>query len=104
MSDFQFEYDKKKIKQFLELLERKIDFERYNKPILSYKTDDDFVYYTVWEEEILEKLGVGNISGYDYRDPVFFCPDWITDEGLDDDEDFDDDDDFLDDLDDLENL
>ena len=49
-------------------------------------------------------MGSGNISGYDYRDSVFFCPDWITNEGLDDDELDDDDDDFLDDLGDLEDL
>ncbi len=104
MSDFLFEYDKERIKQFLQLLERKIDFERFNKPILSYKTEGDYVYYTVWEEEILERLGLENISGYDYRDPIFFCPDWITNEGLDDEDEDDDDEDFLDDLEDLEDL
>ncbi len=102
MNEFKIEFDKKKIEEFLELLGRKLDLNRYNKPILSYRTDDDAVYYTIWEEEILERLGIDNISGHDYRDPIFFCPDWVTDKEIDDDFDDDfDDDDLFDDLDDL---
>ncbi len=101
MSEFKIEFDRKKIEQFLSLLERKLDLNRYNKPVLSYRTDDDAVYYTVWEEEILERLGFNNVSGHDYKDPIFFCPDWVTGKDVEDDLDDIDDDDLFDDLDDL---
>jgi len=95
------ETKRKRIMEFLQLIEKNVHFERFLKPVLTYSFDDDLVYFSIWEEDILEKFGFENIYGHDFKESIFFCPDWMTNqkETLEDDD--LDDDDLLEDLDDL---
>ena len=89
------EHDKKKIREFLDLLDNdKYDLRRYSKPALVYLVDEDKrIKYSLWEKDMLERFGLDNVEGWDYEDDLAFCPDWVIDAEEDDDDDFDDEDD-----------
>ena len=91
---FKSESSRKKIKEFIYLIENeKIDLRRFTHPVLVWTIKDQKVGYTVWEEDLLNRFGLENVDGWDYEEDVSFAPDWIFDE----DEDYyldDDDDDF----------
>jgi len=86
------EKDRKKIREFFELVENeKYDLRRYSVPVLVYMVDENKrVKYSLWELDLLNRFGLENVDGWDYEEDSSFCPDWVMD---DDDEDFDDDDD-----------
>ncbi len=91
---FKKEEDLKKIKEFLEMVENhKIELRRFKNPVLVWSILDGTVYYSFWEEELLDKFGLDNVDGWDYEEDMLFCPDWVIDEK--EEEDFDDDDDDL---------
>jgi len=50
---------------------------KYNKPILVYKVDDKTVYYSIWESDMLDRFGLENVDGWDYKEDTIFCPDWV---------------------------
>jgi hypothetical protein len=87
------EKDRDRIREFFNLLEDEhYDLRKFSHPILVYKVEDERVFYSLWEESLLQRYGLKNVDGWDYEDDVLFCPDWVR--GLDaDDDDFDDDDD-----------
>ncbi|MCL1827008.1 MAG: hypothetical protein FWG20_03105 [Candidatus Cloacimonetes bacterium] len=87
------ESDRKKIREFLDLLDNeKYNLTRYSKPVLVYLVDENKrVKYSIWEEDMLNRFGVENVDGWDYEDDLSFCPDWVADD--EDDDDWDDDDD-----------
>jgi hypothetical protein len=88
--DFRQEKDKKLIKEFLDLVENhKIEIRHYKNPVLVWANSDGVCHYSFWEEETLQRFGLANVDGWDYREDLLFCPDWIADE--DEDEDFDED-------------
>jgi len=92
---FKQETDKKRIMEFLDLVENdKVELRNYKKPVLVWAVDDDTVYYSFWEQELLDKFGIDNVDGYDYRENLGFCPDWVSD-----DDDWDDEGDEEDDID-----
>ena len=89
------EHDKKKIREFLDLLDNdKYDLRRYSKPVLVYLVDEDKrIKYSLWEKDMLDRFGLDNVEGWDYEDDLAFCPDWVIDLEEDDDlDDFDDED------------
>lgn len=89
---FREEKEKKKIKEFLDLVENhKVDIRHYKHPVLVWASNEGVCYYSFWEEETLVRFGLNNVDGWDYEEDLLFCPDWMTDE--DEDEDFDDEDD-----------
>ncbi|MBM4403952.1 MAG: hypothetical protein FJ042_06200 [Candidatus Cloacimonetes bacterium] len=93
---FKQESDKKRIVEFLDLVENdKVEMRKYRKPVLVWAVENDTVYYSFWEQELLDKFGLDNVDGYDYQENLGFCPDWISDE----DDDWDDDEDDSDDID-----
>ncbi len=76
------EADRVRIREFFDLMENeKYDLRKYSKPILVYKVEDGTVYYSLWEEDILDRFGLKNVDGWDYKDDAGFCPDWVI--GLD---------------------
>jgi len=92
--EFRKEKDTKKILEFIELSENyKIELRRYREPVLVWAVEDGTAYYSIWENEMLEKFGLENVDGWDYEEDLLFCPDWMADEEdkLDDDEDDDED-------------
>jgi len=92
------EYDRKKIREFLDLLENeKYDHKIFTKPVLVYFVDENKkVKYSIFEHDLLMKFGLENVDGWDHEDDIVFAPDWVQ-ESNDDDDDFDDDDDDFDD-------
>ncbi|MEF3695471.1 MAG: hypothetical protein V3576_09040 [Candidatus Cloacimonadota bacterium] len=83
----------KKIKEFLDLVENhKVDIRHFKHPALVWGEQDGTIYYSFWEEELLDRFGLQNVDGWDYEEDKLFCPDWISDPD-DDDDDLDDDDD-----------
>ncbi len=89
-----FEKDRDKIREFFDLLEDEhYELRKFSHPVLVYKSDEDNVYYSLWEESLLQRFGLKNVDGWDYKHDIMFCPDWVTGE---DDDDYDDDDDDLD--------
>ncbi|HAN41220.1 MAG TPA: hypothetical protein GX398_05885 [Candidatus Cloacimonetes bacterium] len=89
--DFKQESSTKKIKEFLDLVENdKIEIRRYRSPVLVWAVEEGTVYYSIWEQSMLDQFGLHNVDGWDYKEDALFCPDWISDF---EDEDFDDDDD-----------
>jgi serine protease inhibitor ecotin len=86
------EHDRKKIREFFELIESdKYDLRKYSKPVLVYYVDENKkVKYSLWENDMLNRFGIDNVDGWDYEEDIAFCPDWVEDEEEDD---FDDDDD-----------
>ncbi|MCB5259535.1 MAG: hypothetical protein M0Q19_00330 [Candidatus Cloacimonetes bacterium] len=90
--EFHQENDRKKIREFLNLVENhKVELRHYKKPVLVWTTFDGVCHYAFWEDETLSKFGFANVDGWDYEEDLLFCPDWIA--GNEDDEDFDDDED-----------
>lgn len=94
--EFRAERDRKKIKEFLDLVENhKLELRHYKYPVLVWGNEDGTCHYSLWEEETLSKFGLENVDGWDYKEDLLFCPDWISDE---------EDDDLEDDLDSDEDL
>ncbi|MCB5265534.1 MAG: hypothetical protein PHT37_00595 [Candidatus Cloacimonetes bacterium] len=88
--DFRAEKDKKKIREFLDLVENhKVEIRHYKNPVLVWANLEGVCHYSFWEEETLERFGLANVDGWDFQEDMLFCPDWVDDE--EDDEDFDDD-------------
>ena len=89
------EIDRIKIREFLDLLgNEKYEIRKYSKPVLVYEVKDRVVYYSLWESDILDRYGLSNVDGWDYKEDTIFCPDWVI--GLDKDDiysDLDDDED-----------
>ncbi len=89
---FRKEDNKKKIKEFLDLVENhKIEIRHYKTPVLVWAVNEGVCYYSFWEEDTLNRFGLNNVDGWDYEEDLLFCPDWIDEE--EDDDDFDDDED-----------
>ena len=89
--DFSAEKDKKKIKEFLDLVENhKVEIRYYKHPVLVWRNLDGVCHYSFWEEEILDRFGLSNVDGWDYQEDLLFCPDWVDDEDEEEEEDFDD--------------
>ncbi len=89
--DFRAEKDKKKIKEFLDLVENhKVEIRYYKHPVLVWRNLDGVCHYSFWEEEILDRFGLSNVDGWDYQEDLLFCPDWVDDEDEEEEEDFDD--------------
>jgi hypothetical protein len=96
---FRQESDPQKLREFLELVENhKVEIRRYKHPALVWAIKEGTVYYSFWEQDVLERFGIGNVDGWDYEEDLLFCPDWVGDleEEWEDDLDEDDDDDFSD--------
>jgi len=90
------ESNRPRIIEFLDLLGNETyNLRKYHKPILVYMVSDGRIFYSLWEEELLDKYGLQNVDGWDFEEDTIFCPDWV--EGLDLDYDFDEDDDDFDD-------
>ncbi|HCM16253.1 MAG: hypothetical protein PHS36_03430 [Candidatus Cloacimonetes bacterium] len=90
--EFRQENDRKKIKEFLDLVENhKIELRYFKNPVLVWANSDGVCHYSFWEEETLQKYGFANVDGWDYEEDLLFCPDWVADDQ--EEEDFDDDDD-----------
>ncbi len=88
--DFRAEKDKKKIKEFLDLVENhKVEIRYFKHPVLVWRNLDGVCHYSFWEEEILDRFGLSNVDGWDYQEDLLFCPDWVDDED-EEEEDFDD--------------
>lgn len=93
---FRQENESKKIKEFLSLVENhKIDIRHFKHPVLVWAVQEGTVYYSFWDEDILERFGIDNVDGWDYEEDLLFCPDWVGDLDNDDFDDLDDDDDDL---------
>ncbi len=93
--EFKVENDRKKIREFLDLVENhKIELRHYKHPVLVWANADGVCYYSFWEEETLGHYGLANVDGWDFEEDLLFCPDWVLDE--------DEPDDDLDDIDDIE--
>ena len=102
--NFRQESDPQKLREFLELVENnKVEIRRYKHPALVWALKEGTVYYSFWEQEILDKFGLDNVDGWDYEEDLLFCPDWVGDNEEDWDADIDDDDDD-DDFSDIEDL
>lgn len=93
---FRSEDNRKKIKEFLDLIDNnKIELRHYKNPVLVWGNDDGICHYSLWEAEILDRFGLENVEGWDYKEDLLFCPDWIAGEDEDDlDDDIDDDEDL----------
>jgi len=90
---FNKESNTKKIKEFLDLVENhKVELRHYKHPVLVWAVQDGTVYYSFWEEELLERFGLENVDGWDFEEDQLFCPDWVADD-FEEDDDLDDDDD-----------
>ncbi len=89
------EKDRKKIREFLDLVENeKYDLRKYSRPVLVFCVDENKkVKYSLWESDLLDRFGLSNVDGWDYEEDISFCPDWVDDYDEDDWDD-DDDDDF----------
>ena len=86
------EKDKKKIREFLNLIENeKYDLRKYTRPVLVYFVDENKrVKYSIWDEDLLNRFGLENVDGWDYEEDIAFCPDWVDEENDDDIDDEDD--------------
>jgi hypothetical protein len=97
---FRQESDPQKLREFLDLVENhKVEIRRYKHPVLVWGIKEGTVYYSFWEQDILERFGLANVDGWDYEEDLLFCPDWVgdlEDEYLDDVDDDEDDDDLSD--------
>ncbi|MDY0320013.1 MAG: hypothetical protein RBQ67_08480 [Candidatus Cloacimonadaceae bacterium] len=90
--EFRKETDRKKIKEFLDLVENhKVELRHFKNPVLVWTNFDGVCHYTFWEEETLLRFGFTNVDGWDYEEDLLFCPDWVAED--EDDDDFDDDED-----------
>ena len=101
---FRQESDLIRLREFLDMVEnQKVEIRRYKNPVLVWAIKEGTVYYSFWEQDVLERFGLANVDGWDYEEDLLFCPDWVGDleENWDDDLDDDFEDDDLSDLDDL---
>lgn len=90
------EKDRERIREFFDLIESEhYDLRKFGRPVLVFKVHDDRVYYSLWEETLLERYGLENVDGWDYEEDVLFCPDWMTGNDPLDDADDDEDDEEL---------
>ncbi len=72
------ENNRKKIIEFLDLLgNENYELRRYSRPVLVYKVVDKTVYYSLWEEDVLNRFGLKNVEGWDSKEDSIFCPDWV---------------------------
>ncbi len=79
------ETDKTRIREFLDLLgNERYDLRKYTRPVLVYKVEDKTVFYSIWEDDLLNRFGLSNVDGWDYKEDTIFCPDWVI--GIDKDE------------------
>jgi len=91
---FRQENDPIKLREFLDMVENsKIEITRYKNPVLTWAIKEGTVYYSFWEQDMLDRFGLINVDGWDYEEDLLFCPDWVDDSADDWDEDLDDDDD-----------
>ncbi|MCD4828708.1 MAG: hypothetical protein K8R90_04660 [Candidatus Cloacimonetes bacterium] len=89
------EKKRERIREFFDLIEcEHYELRKFSHPALVFKVDDEKVYYSLWEEDLLNRFGLENVDGWDYTEDILFCPDWIR--GDDDGDDLDDDDEPLD--------
>jgi hypothetical protein len=101
---FRQENDPQKLREFLDMVENsKIEIHRYKSPVLTWALKEGTVYYSFWEQDMLDRFGIINVDGWDYEEDQLFCPDWVGDPEDEWDEDFDDDDDDFDDIEDFVN-
>ncbi len=72
------ETDRARIREFLDLLgNERYNLSKYHHPILVYKVEDKTVYYSLWEEDLLNRFGLSNVDGWDFKEDTIFCPDWV---------------------------
>ncbi len=72
------ETDRARIIEFLDLLgNERYNLRKYHKPVLVYRVADGTIYYSLWEEELLDRFGLENVDGWDYKEDTIFCPDWV---------------------------
>jgi len=89
---FRQESDSQKIREFLDLVENhKVEIRRYKHPVLVWAVKEGTVYYSFWEQDILDRFGLSNVDGWDYEEDLLFCPDWAGDTDEENGEDWDDD-------------
>ena len=81
------ERDRKRIKEFFELIGNPYSLRKYSNPVLVYDIHNDDVRYSVWEEDLLDRFGLENVDGWDKKENALFCPDWMLDDEYDDDDD-----------------
>lgn len=99
---FRQENDPQKLREFLDMVENsKIEIRRYKNPVLVWAIKEGTVYYSFWEQDMLDRFGLANVDGWDYEEDQLFCPDWVDDSDDMLDDDFDDDDDDFSDIEDL---
>lgn len=92
--EFRKESNIKKIREFLDLSENhKIELRHYSSPVLVWAASEGTAFYTIWENDLLERFGLDNVDGWDFEEDLLFCPDWMSEDEDDDDPDLDDDDD-----------
>lgn len=71
--------DRELIKEFLDLMgNEKYDVRKYTKPVLVYTVDNHDVKYSLWEQELLDRFGLDNVDGWDFKEDVIFAPDWVA--------------------------
>ncbi len=89
------ERDKKRLKEFFDLMGNPYSLRKYTNPVLVYDIVNDYVRYSVWEDDLLERFGLENVDGWDKKENALFCPDWMLDDEYEDedDDDFDEDED-----------
>ena len=96
------ENDIQKLREFLDMVENsKVEITRYKSPVLVWAVKEGTVYYSFWEQDLLDRFGLINVDGWDYEEDSLFCPDWVDDSDNDWDDDIDDEDDDFDDLEDF---
>ncbi|MEA1972587.1 MAG: hypothetical protein U9N34_04745 [Candidatus Cloacimonadota bacterium] len=88
------ERERKKIIEFLDLVDNgNYAIRKYNRPAIVWEVDGNVIKYTLWENNILEQIGIENIIGWDYKEDKIYAPDWaLEDDEFDEDliDDFDD--------------
>jgi hypothetical protein len=77
---FRQESDAQKLREFLDLVENhKVEIRRYKHPVLVWAIKDGTVYYSFWEQDVLDRFNIANVDGWDYEEDLLFCPDWVGD-------------------------
>ena len=62
------ETDKTRIREFLDLLgNERYDLRKYTRPVLVYKVEDKTVFYSIWEDDLLNRFGLSNVDGWDIK-------------------------------------
>lgn len=99
---FRQQNDPQKLREFLDMVENsKIELRRYKNPVLVWSVKDGSVFYSFWEQDMLDRFGIANVDGWDYEEDQLFCPDWVDDSEDNWDDDLDDDDDDFEGLEDF---